>query len=81
MPARTEPNAALASAFRQIRRREGLTQEAVAHRADLDTTTVSRIERALLDPLWSTIERMADGLGVAPLEVVALAERLRANQE
>jgi len=63
-------------ALRQIREREGLTQEDLADRAGLHSTWVSAVERGVRDPRWSTVCQMAKGLGVTPMELVALAERL-----
>ena len=69
-------NIALGKAVRQIREREGLTQEDLAGRADLHSTWISAVERGVRDPRWSTVCQMAKGLGVPPMELVALAERL-----
>lgn len=63
-------------AVRQIRVREKLTQEALADNAGLHSTWISAVERGVRDPRWSTLCQIAHGLGVPPMELVALAERL-----
>jgi transcriptional regulator with XRE-family HTH domain len=69
-------NKALGKALRQIREREKLTQEDVADKAGLHSTWISAVERGVRDPRWSTVCQMAKGMGVRPMELVALAERI-----
>ncbi len=69
-------HAALGEALRQIREREGLTQEELAFQAGNDPTWVSRLESGHRDPRWSSVAKLVEGLGVTMLEVVALAERI-----
>jgi transcriptional regulator with XRE-family HTH domain len=45
--------------LRQARRRAGLTQEELAHAAELHPTEISRLERAVRDPRLSTMCRLA----------------------
>jgi predicted transcriptional regulator len=49
----------------------GISQEALAHRADVDRTFVARIETAQNQPTLSVLFRLCDGLGVAPEDMVA----------
>lgn len=72
-----ESNIPLGRALRKIRKREGLTQEDLAFKAGLHSTWISAVERGVRDPRWSTVCQMAAGLGVPPMELVALAERLK----
>lgn len=65
----------LGKALRQIREREGMTQEDLAFEAGMHSTWISAVEREVRDPRWSTVCQMAAGLGIAPMELVALAER------
>jgi transcriptional regulator with XRE-family HTH domain len=74
--AETPPSPGLAAAIRQIRHREGLTQEELAANAGLHFTFISRIERGERDPSWSSVQSVARGLSVSVLELVALAERI-----
>lgn len=68
--------AALGQALRQIREREGLTQEEVAHRADYHLTWVSRVEAGSQNTGWVTVKRLAAALDVTMVEVAALVERI-----
>lgn len=74
-PAR-EPQPALGQALREIREREGLSQEELALEAGLHPTWISHIESGRNNPAWGTVRRLADALGVTMLELVALAERI-----
>lgn len=53
------------------RLRLGLSQEALGDRCDLHSTEVSRLERAVREPRLSTIVRLAQGLEIAPGELLA----------
>ena len=76
MPQRPKSQVALGHALKQIREREGLTQEEVASRAGFHLTWVSRIETAGQSTGWVTVKRVADALGVSMVEVAATAERV-----
>jgi transcriptional regulator with XRE-family HTH domain len=67
---------ALGEAVRQLREREGLTQEALAFRAGTHPTWISRVESGDRNPRWSSVCKLAEGLGVSMLELVALSERM-----
>jgi len=70
------PKTAIGRAIREIRLREGLTQEELGFRAGLHPTWISAIETGRRDPRWSTIKQIAEGLGTSEVEIVALAKRL-----
>jgi transcriptional regulator with XRE-family HTH domain len=50
--------------IRANRRRLGLTQEALAERADMHAVEVGRAERGVRDLRVSTVVKLAHGLGV-----------------
>lgn len=77
MPPRAEPQPALGRAVRQLREERGLTQEAIAHVADVHPTWVSRLESGSLNPSWGMVERVAEGLGVSVSELARAAEALK----
>lgn len=54
-----------------------MTQEELARRAQFDVVGLRRIENGLVDPMWSTVRRLAAALEVDPGEVVALADEIR----
>jgi transcriptional regulator with XRE-family HTH domain len=47
-----------------------LSQETLAHAADVHTSEVSRLERAERDPRLSTIVRIAQALDIAPAKLL-----------
>jgi DNA-binding XRE family transcriptional regulator len=65
---------ALGRALRAIRDEAGITLAQLAHRTGLAQRWISHVERGTGDPIWSGVERLADGLGVSMAE---LAERSR----
>lgn len=67
---------ALGDALLQIRNREEMTQEDLSHKAGVHVTWISRLENGGKDLRWTSLQALADGMGVSVLEVVALAERL-----
>jgi transcriptional regulator with XRE-family HTH domain len=54
---------ALGLALRRLREASGLTQQALAERADSDHTYLSRLEHGRIDVGWSTLQRLLRVLG------------------
>ncbi len=54
-----------ANMLRELREKAGLTQEALARKADLSTFTISKLEKGDTDPSWSTVRKLAHALGVS----------------
>lgn len=75
MPPRAEPQAALGEAVKQLREKQKLTQEAVAHAAGVHPTWVSRLESGALNPSWGMISRVAEALGVKVSDLAKAAEQ------
>jgi transcriptional regulator with XRE-family HTH domain len=75
MPPLDKPDPKLAGAIRALRADRGRTQEDVAYAAGLTSSSYSRIERGLTNPAWTTVQRIADALGVTQAELAAAAER------
>jgi transcriptional regulator with XRE-family HTH domain len=73
--ASTDPRSPLARAIRELRIERGITQEALAHGAGITVGHLSKIERGLANPGWSTVEAIADALGVTMAEVVQRVEK------
>lgn len=61
---------ALAENMRQRRRAMGVSQEELAHRADLDRTYVSSLERCVYGATIDVVERIAGVLGTEPFELL-----------
>jgi transcriptional regulator with XRE-family HTH domain len=73
----TASDRALASVIRRMRTERGITQEGLAFRAEVTVATLSRIERGVTNPAWTTVVKIARALGVTPQELAATAEAAR----
>jgi transcriptional regulator with XRE-family HTH domain len=60
---------AFGESVKKRREAKGLTQEALAEKADLDRTYLSDIERALRNPGIKNIARIAKALGISTSEL------------
>lgn len=80
MARRVEPQVGLGLAIRQLREGAGLSQEEVAHRADLHPTWISKLESGRANPALGTVVRVAEALGVKASELLGEAERIDANR-
>ncbi len=78
MAPRSDPQVALGQAIRQTRLARGLSQEQVAHGADLHPTWLSHIEGGS-NPAWGTVRRIASSLDVEVSEIARLAEEIEAK--
>jgi transcriptional regulator with XRE-family HTH domain len=54
---------------RDLRAREGLSQDGLAHTSGIHLTSIGRIERGGREPRLTTILKLAEGLGVKPGEL------------
>lgn len=61
---------ALATNLKRLRLAAELSQEELAHRADMDRTYVSSLERGNYAATVDMLERMAEALGVDPIELL-----------
>lgn len=61
--------------LRTVRRARELSQEALAHRADLSPKHIGEIERGNKDLRFTTLERLAGGLGMRTSELLAAHEQ------
>jgi transcriptional regulator with XRE-family HTH domain len=81
---RTRPlspeHAALGAAIVELRQRAGLTQEGLAERAELHITQIGGMERGVRNPSYSTLVRLASGLGVSVGTLTVRADELRKEQ-
>lgn len=50
--------------IRVLRKRKGMTQEQLAEAADISVDFLSLVERGVNAPSFTTLERLADALGV-----------------
>lgn len=61
----------LARNLRHYRKLRGLSQEELAHRADLDRTYVSALERCVYAASVDRLEKLAEALAVHPSDLLA----------
>jgi transcriptional regulator with XRE-family HTH domain len=66
-----------AANLRRLRNAAGLSQEELAHRAELDRTYVSSLERTLYGATIDVVARLAEVLGVEPADLLAAPKRGR----
>lgn len=64
----------LGKAIRELRESRGLTLDALAAKAGMHTTYLSRIERAHSSPTWEKVSSLADALGVSIAEIADAAD-------
>lgn len=64
--------------LRAARRAKGLSQEELAHRADLDRTYISSLERRIYSATIDVVDRLASVLG---MEASDLLQRSAETQE
>lgn len=74
-PAKIDPK--LARALRSLREQRGITQEDLAHAADITTTALSRIEGGKANPTWTTLTRILAALGVNLAELEAALKHVK----
>jgi transcriptional regulator with XRE-family HTH domain len=65
---------ALAAAVRRLRVEHGVTQERLALDAEVTIATLSRVERGVTDPHWTTLRRILATLGVSLTDLAAAIE-------
>ena len=70
------PQPALGKAVRQLREKQGDSQEALASKAGTTTGTVGMIERGQANPAWDTVKRIATALGVSMGQLATLSDKL-----
>jgi transcriptional regulator with XRE-family HTH domain len=64
-----DPLDIFAANLRRLRRQRGLSQERLAHNADLNMTHVAKIERGEREPGVRTVSKLAKALGVSAAEL------------
>lgn len=64
-PGPYEPQQGVAKAVRELREEAKLSQKELAQRAGISASWLSRIESGDYDPTWSSMRKVAKGLGVS----------------
>jgi transcriptional regulator with XRE-family HTH domain len=65
----------LAKNVRKYRQAAGLSQEELAHRAELDRTYISSIERSVYGATIDVVDRLAKALGVEASDLLVRPSR------
>jgi transcriptional regulator with XRE-family HTH domain len=73
---REQPDPVLAELLKRLREERSLTQEQLAFDAGITVSALSRIERGLNSPRWTTVQRLASALDLRLGELVADLERV-----
>ena len=66
---------ALSSNIKRIRKEQGISQEKLALKADVDRSYMSQIERCLANPSIDALLRISNALDVAPSELLLLTKK------
>jgi transcriptional regulator with XRE-family HTH domain len=62
--------------LREQRNARGISQEALALSADVDSTFVSKMERGIRQPTLTTLCKLSEALEIQPSTLVARVEKL-----
>jgi transcriptional regulator with XRE-family HTH domain len=65
---------ALGETIRSLRKAQGISQEELAHRSQVDRAYMSSIERGTQNPGVMTIFRIAEGMNISVAEIFAVAK-------
>jgi transcriptional regulator with XRE-family HTH domain len=66
----------MGSNVRRLRELCALSQRELATRANLSPTTINRIETGQRRPMPKTVRKLAEALGITPVELLAEQPRL-----
>jgi transcriptional regulator with XRE-family HTH domain len=80
VPGTPSAQSALGRAVAERRAELGLTQEQLALRADLHQRWISNVENGHRNPSYSSLRRLATGLGLGAAELIARAERIDSDK-
>jgi transcriptional regulator with XRE-family HTH domain len=66
---------ALSANIKRIRLEQGISQEKLALKANIDRSYMSEIERQLANPSIEALLKIGNALGVAPSELLQLGQK------
>lgn len=72
---REQPDLVLAALLKRLREERAMTQEQLAFEAGVTASALSRIERGLNSPGWTTVKRIAKALDVSLAELTTALEQ------
>jgi len=77
---KTDPKLAFGERLRQLRKDAGLSQEGLAHKADLDRSYVGAVERGEINISLINICILAEAIRVSPHELMMFASDHRSKK-
>ena len=85
MPAPVPPRIAelrrqFGTRLREVRERQGITQEKLGERADVDRKTINRIENGMYSPRLDNVFQIADALDVPVTELFGACGTMKNGQ-
>lgn len=66
---------ALSTNIKRLRKEQGISQEKLALKADVDRSYMSQLERCLANPSIDALLRISNALEVAPSELLQLGKK------
>lgn len=72
---REQPDIVLATVLKRLREERAVSQEQLAFEAHMTASALSRIERGLNSPGWTTVLRIVTALGISLIELADNLER------
>lgn len=69
----------LAFNLKRLRQTNGLSQEELAHRAGIDRTYISSLERCVYNASIDVVDRLAKALGVEAFDLLVRPNRLQSS--
>jgi transcriptional regulator with XRE-family HTH domain len=66
---------ALSVNIKRLRKEQGISQEKLALKADVDRSYMSQVERCLANPSIDALLRISNALEVAPSELLQISKR------
>jgi transcriptional regulator with XRE-family HTH domain len=63
------PDLSLAALLKRLREERGISQERLASDANITSSALSRIERGLNNPRWTTLKRIANALEISLVDL------------
>jgi transcriptional regulator with XRE-family HTH domain len=76
---REQPDPVLAALLKRLREEREITQEQLAFDAGITASALSRIERGLNSPGWTTVKKIAMAMGVSLVELAHAMEDARSG--
>lgn len=70
-----QPDLVLAALLKRLREERDITQEQLAFDAGVTASALSRIERGLTSPGWTTLKKIAKALDVSLIELMTDLEQ------